>query len=100
MSVPKNDEQAVRAIIRGLVKAGFILDSVNDGDELVDTKTEKAAMEAIFAVDSATLVVKHPDKDKYSGVFFVLGNSREEVAADWHISLDDAISSVVNPWWE
>lgn len=99
MSAPSSDQAAIRQIIRALRAAGYTLDSVNDGEEDVPVKTETEAIEAIMAVDCATLYVDHPTK-RSSHVFFVLGNDPEEVACDYGVSLSDVIDPLTESWWE
>jgi hypothetical protein len=77
------ERQAVRHIIRTAKKAGFAVTGVYDGgDERIKCSTEKAAMEAVFAVDDSTMYFKHSDQPKGHCVVIVLGNSGAECIAD------------------
>ena len=98
MSAPKTDEAAIRAIIRALRAAGWELDSVNDGEELIETRTESDAIEAITAVDQANLYVVKTGRT--GRVFFVLGNDPKEVACDYTTNLSDAIEPLTDTWWD
>jgi hypothetical protein len=97
MSVPSSDSAAIRQIIRALIEAGYELDSVDNGGVIEPVISESEAIGEIFSVDSAWLFVKD-SKGEDHGVFFVLGNSPEEVAADWNVSLDSVMDSVLDKW--
>jgi hypothetical protein len=100
MSAPSTDRGAVQQIIRALRAADYQLVAVNDGEELVKVSNEAEALAAIFAVDEATLVVTIPRSDgRQGGVFFVLGNDPEEVAADWHLTLSPVLDPLTRAWW-
>jgi hypothetical protein len=78
-----HERQAVRYLIRAAKKAGYATTGVYDGgDERIKCSTEKAAMEAVFAVDDSTIYFKHPDQPKGHCVVIVLGNSGAECIAD------------------
>jgi len=98
MSIPKTDQAAVRQTIRALRAFGYLLVSVDDGEELLSTTTEKQALEAIMAVDEATLWVTSPGSLHFAFVRFVLGNDPEEVICDYSVKLEDALESVLDEW--
>lgn len=98
MTAPKTDEAAIRAIIRALRAAGWILTDVHDGEEEVVTTTENDAIEAITAVDAARLYVTR--QGKVGHVFFVLGNDPEEVACDYTVNLSEVIDPLTESWWD
>jgi len=98
MSAPKTDSAAIRQIIRALLAAGYALDYVDDGEDEVKVSTEAEALDAITAVDSAHLFVKHPT-ERASHVWFVLGNSPDEVAADHGVSLSPVLDPLHHKWW-
>ena len=99
MSAPSTDRAAITKIIRALLAAGYTLDYVHDGGERVKVSTESEALDAIDAVDAATLYVEHADL-RASHVLFVLGNSPEEVAADYGVSLEPVIGPLTESWWD
>lgn len=87
MSTPTTDRGGIQQAIRALRANGWNVDSVNDGEEIILVTNETEAIEAICAVDEATLAVV---KDGQSGyVFFVLGNSPEEVICDYTVNLTE-----------
>lgn len=98
MGAPKTDEAGIRQTIRALRNAGYVLDYVDDGEEQVKVTNENEAVDAITAVDSAHLFVKHNDGERASHVWFVLGNSPEEVIADHGISLSHVLDPLMERW--
>jgi hypothetical protein len=97
MSVPSSETAAIRQVIRALIAVGYSLDSVDNGGGCVNVSTETEAIEEIMATDSAWLFVESA-KEYISGVWFVLGNSPEEVAADWNVSIDHVIEPLLDKW--
>lgn len=98
MGAPSSDKAGIRQVIRALRNAGYVLDSVYDGEDEPNVSNENEAIEAITAVDSATLWVKNSEGKRY-GIFFVLGNSPEEVVCDYHVSLSHVIDPLTESWW-
>lgn|SRR6478735_11384772 len=96
---PSNDREAITLIVDGLLEKGVTLRYVDDTMENVPVSETIDAVGAITAVDEAVLYVTLPN-GKGSHIFFVLGNSPEEVACDYGVSLSDYIEPIVNPWWE
>lgn len=88
----------VRQLIRHLQGAGFIPFRVNDGDSFKYTRTEAAALRAVFAVDDASLrfipaALKgagiEDRKDAEHGVLLIGGNC-EDIISDWNYDEGDA----------
>lgn len=84
------EARIVRKLCRELKKAGYLPESVFDGGAYVKARTESAVLEAVFAVDDATI---HFDRGagangKSHGVFIVLGNG-VDCMSDWHVSDKD-----------
>jgi hypothetical protein len=100
MSTPSSDKAAATAIIRGVLNAGWRLDRVNDGGDVIPVGTVEQALDAIFAVDMAHLILQHPSTDEIAWIWFVLGNSPEEVAADHTVNLSPAIDPITDKWWD
>ncbi len=85
MSTPTTDRGGIQQTIRALVADGWALTYVFDGEERTAVANETAAIEAITAVDESRLYVR---RDGYKGwVHFVLGNSPEEIVADFTTNL-------------
>jgi len=82
----KLERSIVRKLIRHLKSKGFELVSVFDGEELVKTKTETDAIDAIFSVDESSLCVRKEGK-RYC-VAFVAGNG-SDIVADHSNPTDD-----------
>lgn len=95
MALPKTDEQAIRAIIRAARKGGWELRFVRDGEEQVPTFTEREAIEAITAVDEASLHLRLVDQRAW--IYFVLGNEPYEVAADYTTNLVE-VDDLLDKW--
>lgn len=100
MTTPTTDRAAATAIIRAVIHAGWRLDRVNDGGDVIPVTTVREALEAIFAVDMAHLFVQHPETDAVGWIWFVLGNDPEEVAADHTVNLSPAIDPLTDAWWD
>ena len=98
MSAPSSDSAAIRQIIRALRAAGYALDTVSAYGEHIVVKNEDEAIKEITDFDDAWLYVKDSE-GFYHGVYFVLGNAPEEVAADWHVSLSHVIDPLTESWW-
>lgn len=102
MSAPSSDRAGIRQIIRALREKGYTLVEVYDGEEDVKVSTETEAIDAIMAVDDATLFVRTPDGSRNPWVRFVLGNDPEEVVCDHVVDCQDfeeIINSVTERWW-
>lgn len=99
MAAPSSDSAAIRQTIRALKGAGYALLEVFDGEDTVKVKTETEALDAITAVDDATLFVRTPEGDRNPWVRFVLGNDPEEVVCDYVVSLSPVIDPLTESWW-
>lgn len=91
----KNDRriETERLIVSKLIdiaaEHGWKVHSVFDSEEYVRTRTKAEALDAIFAVDEATLRFTHPDcGSKLRGVLLVLGNDMD-VVSDWSYPDED-----------
>lgn len=89
------ERKIIRHVVRELRAAGFEPDSVYDGGEYVKARTEHAVLDAVFAVDDATVHFDRGagDNGRSHGVYFVLGNGID-VLCDWHCG-DDAFNAVL-----
>lgn len=104
MSAAARDElekSIVRKLVRALKEAGYLATQVWDGGEYVKVRTEEEVLEAVFAVDDATI---HFDggkgANKHShGVLIVLGNGADCIS-DYHCGDPefDAVLDQVNAW--
>lgn len=94
---PTTDRGAAQQIIRALVRDGWGLTIVWDGEESTAITNETEALNAIFAVDMAHLhVTRGSDR---GWVWFVLGNDPEEVAADWTVNLSGTLDPLTERWF-
>lgn len=100
MGTPSTDKSAIRQIVTAIVESGYELKFVDNGgdwDENVEVSTVTEAVKEVCEVDEASLVVEGPSGER-AFVYFVLGNSPEEVGADWSVSLDEVLRSVIRNW--
>jgi len=92
-----------RSIVRGLIRhmkaAGFVAYRVNDGGEMVYVKgSEKAAMEAVFAVDESSLrfipvsasALRGSLKANYEHGVLLIGGNGCDIISDWNYTDGDA----------
>lgn len=93
------ERQVVRHLIRTAKKHGYAVTKVDDGgDDFVKCTTETKAMDAVFSVDEATIIFKHPDQPKAHCACIVLGNSGPECIAD--ASEGDTWDDVMKVMWD
>ena len=73
-----------------------------DGEETIKVRTETEAIDAIMAVDDATLFVHDHESNRNPWVRFVMGNEPEEVACDWSLGVERferVLDEVTDGWW-
>lgn len=100
---PSNDYEAILLILEGLVAKGHRIDGFIDDtwnkEDVTYTDSPRTATEGMCGVDEGFVLMT--DKEGKSGyIYFVLGNSPEEVACDYTVNLDPDLSNITNPWWE
>lgn len=97
---PSNDRETVTLILEGLAEKGVTPYAVNDGEDFIPTATVSDAVEAVMAVDMATVYVNMPPDDECgtSFLWFVLGNDPVEVVADCGVNLGPFIDPIIDPW--
>lgn len=90
------EKKIVRRVIRSLRVAGYLATQVWNGDEYVKVFTEQETLDAVFAVDDATVHFDggKGDNNWAHGVYFVLGNGRD-VISDYHCG-DEKFAKVVD----
>lgn len=97
MTAPGSDRAGIRQVIRALRAAGYDLVAVDDGgEERIKVRTEADAIDAIMAVDCAHLIVKNTEHRGW--IFFVLGNSPEEVICDHTVNLSPVLDPLIDSW--
>jgi hypothetical protein len=82
------ERKVVRHLIRTAKKHGWDAFAVDDGEERVKCRTEKDVMDAVFAVDEATIRFKYELAYVHSAVHcavIVLGNDGYDAIADCSI---------------
>jgi hypothetical protein len=88
----QHDNQFIREAINVLVDNGYVILSVNDGEELFKLPSNDEAFEVLTSVDESRMTVKK-DGDRVT-LYFVLGNSPGETLSDAGGTSDDAINNV------
>lgn len=99
MTAPSSDRAAIRQVIRALRKADHVITGGHDGEDFFKaspTESEDSLIANLTACDDSTLHVTLPDGSK-SHIYFVLGNSPEEVMCDYGVSLEPAIGHFTDP---
>jgi hypothetical protein len=76
------ERRLVRRLIRTAKVHGYAPVWVDDGEEMQRLTTERAAMDAVFAVDESRMGFKHPEEPKSHCAVIVLGNSGWDAIAD------------------
>lgn len=97
MSLPTTDRGGIQQAIRALRDDGWNLYTVDDGEETIAPVNETEAVEAIMAVDVATLHLVNAKSGEHGSVLFVLGNSPEEVVCDYTVNLT-ALDALIDSW--
>lgn len=89
------ERHIVTHLVEACRKAGFLPQSVWDGEEYVKCKSATQVLDAVFAVDVSTIHFDHGrGNNKLShGVLIVLGNGVDCIS-DWHCS-DDTFNAMV-----
>lgn len=96
---PSNDREAVTLILEGLEAQDVTPEVVHDGEESIPVHSVSEAVDAIMAVDMATVDLVLPNGLE-TFIWFVLGNDPEEVAADCGVSLLEFIDPITDVWWD
>lgn len=105
-SQPQCDRDGIAMSMNALLNNGWDLFQVWDGEEYVDIfdNNQNTALDAIMAVDGATLKVRRPAADlggigyESGWVYFVLGNAPWEVICDHTTNLSHALDSLMEGW--
>jgi hypothetical protein len=111
VTAPKDDADGIRQTFLALKGAGWGKPSVWDGEEETPVANEDEAVKIITGLDMAHLYVKREvaaqdgegeptTKTQTAWVFFVLGNSPEEVICDHTVSLSYLIDPLTDGWFE
>lgn len=95
---PSNDREAITLIMDGLREAGVKPTDTWDGYEQEKATTTEQVVAIATNLDEVVVNVNLPGGGE-SHLYFVLGNSPEEVVADYGLSLDPYLSPIVDLWW-
>ena len=105
MTTPKSDRTAIVQVIRALKKAGWNPTKITDPENVnVEGMNPTEIADLITShYYSAVLHFKKPEVENYrtQWIYFVLGNSPEEVVCDNTISneeFDNIVTTLVGSW--
>lgn len=97
---PSNDREAISLIIDGLIEREVTPTVCRDGEnEDLNYSDKDEAIAHLMSCDESVLFVDLPD-GKRGYLYFVLGNSPEEVVCDHTVNLSPYLDPIVDPWWE
>lgn len=96
---PSNDREAISLIIDGLIERGCTPTVSRDGEnEDLPYNDKDEALDWLTSCDESVLFVDLPNGQE-SYVYFVLGNSPEEVASNGDVSIEPYLDPITEPWW-
>lgn len=87
------ERKIVRHLIRSAKNEGWWLSTIDDGgepDEDIITPNETEAMEAVFAVDEATLYFRKDTTSPAHAVRIILGNDGNDCICDYTYGIPDS----------
>jgi hypothetical protein len=84
----KLEQLIVWRLMEHMATYGWLPYNVWDGDEYVEVSSAKGAMEVIFNLDEARLILKSDTHQTEHGVVLVLGNGFD-IISDWGFTQDD-----------
>jgi len=92
------ERHLVDVLVRMILRRGYTIcvDSGGDEYDLQLSSTPSKIVEAVYAVDSATLVVMKTPISIMGKIVLVLGNSPEEVVADY--STLGPVPDIIDHW--
>lgn len=100
---PSNDREAISLILNGITKAGCtvsrVIDDTWNKDDITNVQSVREAVDLLTGVDEGFALVDLPDGDD-GWIYFVLGNSPEEVACNHTVNLSEYIDPITDPWWK
>jgi hypothetical protein len=95
------ERQAVFNLMNYMKQNGWIISAIDNGEERIEVAnsemTDREVMEHIFSVDDSYMYFIAPDKEEH-WVYFVFGNSPEEVICD-HSDTKDGFSELVSAFY-
>ena len=89
----------VRSLLNTLIKHGFKLVMVDDGEEFIRVKNRDEASTAMCNVDDPQLLVENPNGDE-KWLMLVYGNEPGYIVSDYHVDpdLDKAVDEHYERW--
>lgn len=84
----KMERRVIANLLNHVIKSGFSIIGVNDGDELTTAQTVKDAMEVIFNLDESWVWIASGEHHHY--IFLTLGNHDPiDIICDWSYTHND-----------
>lgn len=99
MGAPKTDLAGVKQVYKALVAAGYTVETQDcDTRERIRGDKKTVIAEAYAADDGYFIVTK--DGEDFGWVWFVYGNSPEEVVCDHTVNLSPVLDPLTHSWWD
>lgn len=98
MSAPSSDRAGVKQTFKALTKAGYTIEAQDAEGDKIEAKTAKAAADHVMTCDDGYFTV-FQNGERVGFVWFVFGNSPEEVICDHSTSLSHVLDPLTRSWW-
>lgn len=102
MAAPKSDKHGVKQTYRALVKAGYDVGVLDGAGEFFVGLDPEAAVEEVMSCDEGHFYAmpkgETDPRMREGWVYFVYGNSPEEVICDYTTSLDHVVEPLSKKW--
>jgi hypothetical protein len=99
MSAPSTDKAGVKKVYKALTEAGMSIVVIDGaGEEFHNLTTEEQVISEVMSCDDGYFVAYH-DGERIGFVWFVYGNSPEEVVSDYSVSLDYLLGPLTESWY-
>ena len=98
MAAPRDDKAGVKQTWQALTDAGYTIDVVDGAEETFTGLTKKQAVAEVMSCDDGYFIV-HKDGERVGWVWFVFGNSPEEVICDHSTTLSHVLDPLTKKWW-
>jgi len=85
----KLERRVIANLINHVIRNGFKIVGIDDGEEFTGTTGIQDSMELIFNVDQCDIVVCTQDNKIHHSISIVLGNEPEDNPSDWTFKKND-----------
>lgn len=97
MSAPRDDKAGVKQTWKALTEAGYDVDVIDGAGERFKGLDKARAVEEVMSCDDGYFVAMLRG-DQIGWVWFVFGNSPEEVISDYATTLEHVIAPLSKKW--